>query len=327
MAAKGARRQQSVLEVSVRPRSPFRLPGGGMDGVMRAGGGAIARLLHVDGSPVVVCAWTRPDREIGLRAEAVDPARVEPEGCAPARPEQLEKALERMRFAIGVDDDLSGFHRAFERDPVLGPAIRSQPWARISHRPWPWEALAWAITAQLIEAVRAAEIQRRMVYRLGSSHTPVGRQTRLWDVPDARTVFDTAPAELVRMDLAPKRALAMIRVAHEVADGRIDLMDPDHDKRLLAIPEIGPWTVQCLGSAGRGDFDSLPAGDLAYVKVVGHLTGMGRRAMVPEVEEYYARFEPYRALAGIYTLRHYGRQLKQAPPLKYVPAWPEADAA
>ena len=76
-------------------------------------------------------------------------------------------------------------------------------------------------------------------------------------------------------------------------------------RRLLAIPEIGPWTVQCLGLRGRGDPDSLPAGDLAYVKLVGHLAGLGRRARVEEVEEFFAPYAPFRGLAGTFALVGY----------------------
>ena len=60
------------------------------------------------------------------------------------------------------------------------------------------------------------------------------------------------------------------------------------------MPQIGPWTVQCLGLFGRNELDSLPAGDLAYIKLVGRLRGDGRRATIPEVEEFYAPYEPYR---------------------------------
>ncbi len=77
------------------------------------------------------------------------------------------------------------------------------------------------------------------------------------------------------------------------------------DARLLAIPEIGPWTVQCLGLFGRGDPDSLPAGDLIYLKLVGRLARLGRRATVEEVEEFYAPYEPYRGLAGLWTIGLY----------------------
>ena len=50
--------------------------------------------------------------------------------------------------------------------------------------------------------------------------------------------------------------------------------------------------MQCLGLYGRGDLDSLPAGDLAYVKLVGHLAKLGRRATAAEVEEYFAPYAP-----------------------------------
>jgi 3-methyladenine DNA glycosylase/8-oxoguanine DNA glycosylase len=60
--------------------------------------------------------------------------------------------------------------------------------------------------------------------------------------------------------------------------------------------------VQCLGLFGRGEPDSLPAGDLKYIKLVGRLAGLGRRATVEEVEEFYAPYEPFRGLAGLWTL-------------------------
>lgn len=118
------------------------------------------------------------------------------------------------------------------------------------------------------------------------------------------------------MDLSGGRSIAMIRCAREVAAGRVDLTRPAHDERLLRIREIGPWTVQCLGFHGRGEPDSLPAGDLAYVKLVGRLTGMRRRATVDEVEEYFERFRPFRALAGIFAAMHYHSAVQTGPPLR-----------
>ena len=56
--------------------------------------------------------------------------------------------------------------------------------------------------------------------------------------------------------------------------------------------------MQCLGLFGRGDLDSLPAGDLGYIKLVGRLAGLGHRATVAEVEEFYAPYAPYRGLVG-----------------------------
>jgi 3-methyladenine DNA glycosylase/8-oxoguanine DNA glycosylase len=275
---------------------------------MRSRDGVVTRLLHVNKQPIVVRVYQRRDGDVVFHADSPE---------AP-RPEDLTLAIERMRFALGVDDDLKPFYDQFRADPVLGPAIRRRPWLRPRKRPWPWEAFAWAITAQLIESQRAAEIQRRIVRRWGLSADSLAGPARgaLRDVPSAAVLAARAPAELAACDLAAKRAIAMIRCAREVASGRVELADPAGDRRLEAIPEIGPWTLQCLGLHGRGDPDSLPAGDLAYVKLVGRLAGLGRRATIPEIEEFYATYAPYRGWAGYFTVLHYHAGVPAGPPLR-----------
>jgi 3-methyladenine DNA glycosylase/8-oxoguanine DNA glycosylase len=266
------------------------------------------RLLRVSGHRVVVAAWRRPGGDhVALRAVSADHE-------APAPSEALELGLTRVRFALGLDDDLRPFYAAFRRDPLLRPAIRRRPWIRVRRRPWPWEALAWAVTEQMIELERAKAIQRRIVRLWGASIPLDGRALR--DVPSAATIAGRAPAELAALDLSPGRSLTLIEVAREVAAGRIDPDSAADDERLLAISGIGPWTVQCLGSRGRGDPDSLPAGDLGYVKLVGRLAGLGRRATVEEVEEFFAPYEPFRALAGAFALAHYHKAITAGPPLR-----------
>jgi 3-methyladenine DNA glycosylase/8-oxoguanine DNA glycosylase len=273
---------------------------------MRVRDGVLSRLMRVEESPVLVRAWEPGKGRVLVRAEPLDPAAVAPPRSIPAQPgrlagpAQLRLAVERMRFALGVDDDLAEFYRRFRRDPLLGPLLRRRPWLRPRRRPWAWEALAWAVVKQLIETERAAVIQRRIVGRWGSR---LGRERgALRDVPAATTIAGRAPAELMAMDLSPARSVALRAVAREIAAGRCDPGDPAGDRRLLAVPEIGPWTVQCLGLFGRGDPDSLPAGDLIYLKLVGRLARLGRRATVEEVEQFYAPYEPFRGLAGLWSL-------------------------
>lgn len=303
----------------MRLGSPYALPRGSDDRTLWIQGGVATRLLHVGASPVLVRAWQPASDRVVLRAEAVDPGRVtlplapghEP---APAGPAELERAIERMRFVLAVDYDLGGFHRRFRRDPLVGPLIRRMPGFRPRRRVWPWEALSAAVVGQLIEAERAVTIERRIVGRWGP-RIGEGRGT-LRDVPGAAAIASRAPAELASMDLAPTRAAALRRVAKVVAAGRCRLDSPAADRRLLAIPQIGPWTVQCLGLFGRGEMDSLPAGDLAYIKLVGRLAGLGRRASVAEVEEFYAPYEPYRGLVGSLTLAGLHRLVAQGTPLR-----------
>lgn len=310
----------SVAEAEVRPPSPYRLPRGSADRTLRVRGGVATRLLHVDGSPVLARAWQPARGRVRFRAEAVEPERISRPQIAmrpcpgPAGREQLEEAIERMRCALWVDVDLADFHRRFRRDPLVGPLIRRMPGFRPQGRPWPWEALAAAVVGQLIEAKLAASIERRIAGRWGA-RLGEGRGA-LRDVPGPTAIAGRAPAELEQMELVGKRAVALRRLARDVAAGRCRIESPEGDKRLLATPQIGPWTVQCLGLFGRNELDSLPAGDLGYIKLVGRLRGEGRRATIPEVEEFYAPYEPYRGLVGALTLAGLYRLVNQGPPMR-----------
>jgi DNA-3-methyladenine glycosylase II len=268
--------------------------------------GVASRLMQVEGSPILVRAWQPARRRVLVRAEAVDPATVSvpppvTEPLRPPGPNELAVAAERMRFALGVDDDLTEFYRQFRRDPLLGPLIRRRPHLRPRRRPWPWEALAWALVTQLIESGRAAGIQRRIVRRWGARVG--GGAGELRDVPSAGLIGGRAPAELEAMGLSPGRSVALAVVGRQIAAGRVRPEEPGSDRRLLAVAGIGPWTIQCLGLFGRGDPDSLPAGDLMFLKLVGRLARLGRRATVEEVEEFYAPYAPFRGLAGAWMAR------------------------
>lgn len=307
------------LEVEVRPPSPFRLGRGTADRTLRVQGGVATRLLSVDRAPVLARAWMPGPGRVAFRAEAVDPAALvlpaAGEEPRPAGPAELATAIERLRFALGVDEDLSAFHHRFRRDPLVGPLIRRRPAFRPRRRPWPWEALAQAVCGQLIEASRAAVIERRIVGRWGA-RLGEGRGA-LRDTPPAVLIAGRAPAELEAMDLSGGRSVALRKLAAEVARGRCDPGSPDSDPRLLAVPGIGAWTIQCLALRGRGDPDALPAGDLGYIKLVGLLANLGRRATVPEVEEFYAPYEPYRGLVGSLTLTGLQRMVAEGPRLPW----------
>jgi 3-methyladenine DNA glycosylase/8-oxoguanine DNA glycosylase len=275
----------------VRPAWPLRLPGGGPDGVLRRRrAGGVERLLHVEGAPAVVRV-AQPARDRVVLVAGAD------------SPDVAEEALQRMRFALGVDDDLRPFYDRFRSDPLIGRSVRARPYLRIIRRPDPFEALAWAICEQLIDFDRAAAIQRRIVFKLGRRCTRTG----LRDLPAAATLASTAPALLQSLDLSAGRAVAMRRAAHEVATGRADLSGADHERgwrRLRAIPGIGSWTIEMLALYGQGRYDQIPAGDLGYLRVVGRITsGNPRvRATEDEVRAFFAPYEGWAGLAGAHLL-------------------------
>jgi 3-methyladenine DNA glycosylase/8-oxoguanine DNA glycosylase len=274
-----------VREV-VRPPWTFRLGRASMDGLLRRRGDGLVRLMHAGAAPVVVAvAQPAPDHVVFAARAATEAA--------------AREGIARMRHVVGVDDDLREFHERFRDDPVIGAAVRAYPGLRVRRSPTPWETLAWAITEQLIEFERAVLIQRRMIRALGPSWAGFR------DAPPAHVVAAQAPALLESFGLAAKRALAMRRAAGEVAAGRIDWTAAADDSpladvfgRLLAIREIGPWTVEMLALHGLGRLDVVPAGDLGYLQLVGAL--YGKRVDVPEVREFFEPYAPYAGMAGAY---------------------------
>src|SRR3954468_24543381 len=129
--------------VEVRPPWPYRLRvQGSLDGLQRARGQVVVRLLEIDGEPALVrVRQLARDRVLfGAQADARDVA---------------EEAIARMRFATAVDDDLRPFYERFRFDALIGAAVRTNPYLRIRRFPEPFEALVVAITEQLIELERA----------------------------------------------------------------------------------------------------------------------------------------------------------------------------
>ena len=215
------------------------------------------RLLHVGDEPVLVAvAQTAPERVLFA-------ARAATEAAAAA-------AIARMRFATGVDDDLRPFYERFARRPGDRPARcgRARTCASTA-APTPWEALAWAITEQLIELERAMAIQRRLFRRFGRRCPPLG----LRDMP---TPAAMAGAGAGRAAVARPRAQARARAAPRGARGRRRPRRPRGPRQRAGggcarSPSIGPWTLEMLSLYGQGRYDLVPAGDLGFIKLVGRL--------------------------------------------------------
>ena len=291
--ATGPLASSAEKRVEVTPPWPFRMPRMiGMDRLNRRVNGVLHRLLHIDGEPVHLRVALLASGNVLFGARGAHP----------------DAAITAMRRALGVDLDLREFHETYRSDPLIGAAVRKLPTLRITGRPDPFEALAFAITEQLIEYERAAAIQRRIIGRFGRSDAASG----LSDFPTAATLAAASTAQFESCELNAARSRALRRVALEVARGSI-VLDPDAGqeaiengwRRLRAIPGVGSWTVEMLALTGQGRLDQIAAGDLGYLKLVGHQLSGGdpyARGEEAQVRELFERFGRWKGLAGHYAL-------------------------
>jgi 3-methyladenine DNA glycosylase/8-oxoguanine DNA glycosylase len=77
------------------------------------------------------------------------------------------------------------------------------------------------------------------------------------------------------------------------------------EQRLLAIRDIGTWTIEMLALHGFGRLDVVPAGDLGYLKLVGGLAPGRPKAIADEAEVrgFFAPYAPWAGLAASYLIR------------------------
>ena len=256
-----------MVEDVVTPSGPYRLRLMSRSGAWR---GALA-----DGTTAT--AWQRPDGKVIVRAAT-------------------QAGLERARFMLALHDDTAGFHDRFARDPLVGNAAR----ALVGYRPLRLatvtHAALRAVCGQLIEAGRAAAIERSILRRLGA---PVATRDALAQL---------SPVDLRRSGLAASRAATLVRLVRTLDLERLR----GHDtavvlQRLGRERGIGPWSIGVIALEGLGRYDHGLVGDLGLIKLQASLAG--RRVDADETAALLAPYEEWQGLAGQILMLGWSRGL------------------
>src|SRR3954471_15077886 len=163
---------------------------------------------------------------------------------------------------VAVDDALSG-------DDLLAPLVRGTPGMRVPGSVDGFELAARAVLGQQVSVAAARTFAARLVTQCGKPlDSPRGALTHSF--PTADTV---AEHPLDGIGLTGSRATSLRALADAVASGRISL-DPTADRDearsgLLALPGIGPWTVEYVAMRALHDPDAFPATDLVLRRTIG----------------------------------------------------------
>ncbi len=256
-----------MLEDVVTPTGPYRLRLMSRNGTWQ---GAL-----VDGSRAT--ARQRPDGAVIVNATT-------------------EAGLERARFMLALADDTTEFHRRFRADPLIGPSARML----VGYRPLRVATIAHAtlraICGQLIEARRAAAIERSILRRLGVS------------VATTEALRTLSPLDLSCHGLAPSRAATLARLVRSVDPERLRAHETEVVlKRLTRERGIGAWSVGVIALEGLGRYDHGLVGDLGLVKLLASLRGEWVAA--GETAALLAPYEEWQGLAGQMLMLGWSRGL------------------
>jgi AraC family transcriptional regulator of adaptative response / DNA-3-methyladenine glycosylase II len=206
----------------------------------------------------------------------------------------LASAVARCRRLLDLDADSQAVYEALGDDPILRPMLHALPGRRVPGHVDGFELAVRAVLGQQVSVRGARALAARLVRSLG---TPLigahGELTHLFPTPDA-----IAGADPESMSLTKTRARALLGLAGAVADGRVDL-DPGADRdetaaRLLALPGIGPWTINYVRMRALGDPDAFLPTDVGVRKGLAALGAGGDASAVEAVSQ---RWRPWRSYA------------------------------
>jgi AraC family transcriptional regulator, regulatory protein of adaptative response / DNA-3-methyladenine glycosylase II len=207
----------------------------------------------------------------------------------------LTAAVARTRRLFDLDADPVAVDAALARDPMLRKLVRRRPGLRVPGHPDGFELVVRAVVGQQVSVAGARTILGRFVTKYGKPlDAPVGAITHLF--PDAATLATIEPEEL---PMPQARARALLGVATAIADGRVAI-DPGADREqvraeLLALPGIGPWTVEYVLMRAVGDPDAFLASDLGVRRA---LEAHGLDGRPKAATERAAGWSPWRAYAN-----------------------------
>ena len=219
----------------------------------------------------------------------------------------LELAVAACRRLLDLDTDPVPIVDALGADELIGSIVRAAPGRRVPGVVEPNELAVRAVLGQQVSLAGAATLAARLVDAYGEPlEHPVGAVTHLFPSPAA-----LAGADPERLAMPGSRRRALIGLAEALASGHVELNGAmpaqEAQRRLLALPGIGPWTVAYVAMRALGDPDAFMPTDLG----VRHaLEQLGRDGSPAEADRLAERWRPYRA----YAAQHLWAQL--APPAR-----------
>lgn len=203
----------------------------------------------------------------------------------------LEHLTTVVRFWLDLDADPGEIERALGTDPTIGALVMTRPGLRVISYPDGFEAAVMTILGQHVSVAAARTFGGRAVAAFGG---PPQGSAGLRPFPTPAALAAESPTELqsaIGVTHARARSVQALAVAcasglviEAAADG------PDLRRALLALPGIGPWTLELMAVRALGDRDGYPAGDLVLQRALGVRSAAAAQAAA-------ALWSPFRAYA------------------------------
>jgi hypothetical protein len=175
--------------------------------------------------------------------------------------------LDTLPAQLGFHDDRAGFAA---RHPVIGELALRYEGLRVGRSGRVFEALVPAVLEQKVVGHEASRAWRCLLCAHGSvppGPAPAGMRV----FPPPRTWARIPSWDWHRAGVEGVRAQTIMTAAAVAArlEEALDLAPAEADRRLRALPGIGPWTSAEIRQRAMGDPDAVSVGDYHLPNAVG----------------------------------------------------------
>lgn len=194
---------------------------------------------------------------------------------SPLSESDLSYIRKKVRWMLGLDEDLSGFYRHIrEHDPVLSRFIDRLYGLRAPATPTVFEAAVHALVEQQISFNFAGKIKSRLVKEYGETIEVGGKV--YYGFPRPEALARTTPDDLRLLQLSRRKGEYIRDVAAKVVAGEFDFESLMSQPNEIVIEEIsklrglGKWTAEMIMVRGMRKLDAIPADDVALRRLISH---------------------------------------------------------
>jgi AraC family transcriptional regulator, regulatory protein of adaptative response / DNA-3-methyladenine glycosylase II len=206
----------------------------------------------------------------------------------------LPRIVARLRRIFDLGADPEPIDAWLGQDPALAGLVTLRPGMRVPGAWDPFELAVRVILGQQVSVAAGSRMAGRLATGFGTVvETRVAGLTALF--PPAAVLAAVAPDAIsLALNMPRARGAAIVNLARAVVEtpgllARGEGLDIAQ-RRLCAVPGIGPWTAQCIALFALRETDAFPIGDVGLQRAIG----LPAAALAARAEQW----RPWRAYAA-----------------------------
>jgi DNA-3-methyladenine glycosylase II len=223
----------------------------------------------------------------------------------PLEKEDTADLEDMVRAGLGADEDLAGFYRFAQDDPVLRQATTDHPGMRIGLLDDIFGGVILAILLQMAPIARSRQMMDLVLELAGTKIIVEKKEVILWPRADEIAIID--PGILRRKAMLGYRAERLVKAAQYLVEHPLSLRDlarlPEEDamKVLTNIPGIGRYSAAIIFGQSTPPIDAWSVIIMSEL-YEGRTPENSRREIARVEEQLSARWGTWSWLAFAYIL-------------------------